>query len=83
MVDKTILKFEDVREVITDRLGVEDEVVVPGAHFADDLGADSLDRVEMLMSFEEKYDIQISDEDGEKIKTVQQLMDYLRKRLEQ
>jgi len=68
-----------VKEIIVQRLGVDDKEVTAKAHFRDDLGADSLDRVEMLMAIEEAFDIEISDEDAEKIETVEQCIAYVNK----
>jgi len=75
--------FERVKEVIVEQLGVEEGEVVPTANFVDDLGADSLDLVELIMSLEEKFSdssqkIEIPDEDAEKILTVQDAVDYVR-----
>lgn len=66
-----------VREIVCEQLGVSDEEVTPDASFVDDLGADSLDLVELVMALEEEYDTEISDEDAEKIKTVQDVLDYI------
>ena len=68
-----------VKEVICEQLGVDLDEVTPTADFVDDLGADSLDIVELVMALEEAFDIQISDEDQEKIKTVQECVDYINK----
>ena len=76
MVDKD--KF---KEIIVDRLGVDLNEVTDEAHFIDDLGADSLDTVELIMAFEEEFDIEIPDEDAEKLTTVKSALDYLVKRL--
>jgi len=70
-----------VRKIIVERLGVDDEDVTPEASFVDDLGADSLDTVELVMAFEEAFDVQIPDEDAEKILTVQNAVDYITQRL--
>ena len=70
------------QEIIVDRLGVEPAQITPEASFIDDLGADSLDTVELVMAFEEEFDIEIPDEDAEKLTTVGKAMEYLRKRLE-
>ena len=75
--------FERVKKIIVDQLGVDEEVVVPSANYADDLGADSLDLVELIMSLEEEFSspsqkIEIPDEDAEKILTVQDTIDYLK-----
>ncbi len=67
----------NVKKIIVEQLGVDEADVVPGASFVDDLGADSLDLVEMIMAMEEEFDMSISDEDAEKIKTVQDAIDYI------
>ncbi len=72
---------DKVIKLIADKLSVETEEVVPEASFVDDLGADSLDLVELIMSMEEEFDIEISDEDAEEIQTVQDAMDYVDKHL--
>lgn len=69
---------EQVKEIIVDQLGVNESDVTPEAHFVDDLGADSLDTVELVMKFEEDFDIEIPDEDAEKIQTVQDAVDYIK-----
>ena len=61
---------EDVTKIIIEKLGVEEKQVTDEAHFIDDLGADSLDTVELVMAFEEKFDMEIPDEEAEKITTV-------------
>ena len=66
-----------VKEIVCEQLGVSDEEVTPQASFIDDLGADSLDIVELVMALEEEYEIEISDEDAEKIKTVQDVVTYI------
>ncbi|HIB55212.1 MAG TPA: acyl carrier protein, partial [Nitrospirales bacterium] len=66
-----------VRKIIVERLGVDEGDVTPEASFVDDLGADSLDTVELVMAFEETFDVQIPDEDAEKILTVQAAVDYI------
>jgi acyl carrier protein len=71
--------FEKVKEVLVDVLGVNPEDVKPESKFVDDLGADSLDLVELIMSFEDKFQIEISDTDAEKIVTVQDVLDYIEK----
>jgi acyl carrier protein len=68
---------ESVVAIIVDQLGVNENDVTPDAHFVDDLGADSLDTVELVMKFEEDFDIEIPDEDAEKIQTVQDAVDYI------
>ncbi len=69
---------ESVRGIIVDQLGVNDTDVKPESHFVDDLGADSLDTVELVMKFEEDFDIEIPDEDAEKIQTVNDAIDYIK-----
>ena len=68
---------ERVKKVIVEQLGVTEEEVVPTASFIDDLGADSLDTVELVMALEEEFDTEIPDEDAEKITTVQSAIDYI------
>jgi acyl carrier protein len=70
--------FERVRGLIVQQLGVEEDQVVPSASFVDDLNADSLDLVELIMSMEEEFGKEISDEEAEKIVTVQDAIDYLK-----
>lgn len=70
--------FERVREIIVDQLGVDEEEVTLAASFVDDLGADSLDIVELIMAFEEEFDLEIPDEDAEKIGTVGDAVDYIK-----
>ena len=65
-----------VKDIVVEHLGVEAEKVVTNASFIDDLGADSLDTVELVMAFEEEFGIEIPDEDAEKITTVQNAIDY-------
>ena len=68
---------ERVKKVIVEQLGVTEEEVVPTASFIEDLGADSLDTVELVMALEEEFDTEIPDEDAEKITTVQSAIDYI------
>jgi len=68
---------EKVKAIIVEQLGVNESDVTAEAHFVDDLGADSLDTVELVMKFEEDFDIEIPDEDAEKIQTVQDAIDYI------
>jgi acyl carrier protein len=68
---------EKVKAIIREQLSVSEEDVVPQASFVDDLGADSLDLVEMIMAMEEAFNISIADEDAEKIKTVQDAINYI------
>ena len=69
-----------VKKIIIDQLDVTEDEVTPQASFVEDLGADSLDTVEMLMAFEEEFSIEIPDEDAEKIKTVKDAIDYIQKK---
>lgn len=66
-----------VKEIIVDKLGVDESEVLPNARFIEDLGADSLDSVELIMKFEEEFGIEIPDAESEKIKTVQLAIDYI------
>ena len=70
-----------VKEIIVEQLGVDEAQVNPEASFIDDLGADSLDTVELVMAFEEKFDIEIPDEDAEKMRTVGDAIEYLKTKL--
>lgn len=70
-----------VKQIIAEKLGVSEDKIVPQASFVDDLGADSLDQVELIMAFEDAFDIEIPDEDAEKMRTVKDAMDYLGKKL--
>jgi len=70
--------LEKITEIIIDKLGVESEKISLEAKFIDDLGADSLDTVELIMQFEEEFEIEIPDEDAEKILSVQQALDYIK-----
>lgn len=67
-----------VKEIIVEQLGVNESEVLPEAKFIDDLGADSLDLVELVMALEEEYNMEISDEDAEKIVTVGDAIEYIR-----
>ena len=69
---------EKVKEIIVDQLGVDEKQVNQEASFIDDLGADSLDTVELVMALEEEFDVEIPDEDAEKIATVQNAVDYIK-----
>ena len=68
---------ERVNKIVVEQLGVKEEDVTPDASFVDDLGADSLDTVELVMALEEEFETEIPDEDAEKITTVQQIYDYI------
>jgi acyl carrier protein len=70
---------ERVKQIIVEQLGVDEAEVTPTASFVDDLGADSLDTVELVMAFEENFGIEIPDEDAEKIATVKDAVDYIDK----
>lgn len=69
--------FDKVKKIVTEQLSVEPENVTPQANFANDLNADSLDTVELVMALEEEFDIEIPDEAAEQITTVQQAVDYI------
>ena len=68
---------DKVKKIIAEKLSVELEELVPEASFVDDLGADSLDLVELIMSMEEEFDIEISDQEAEKLATVKDVFDYI------
>ncbi|MBI4378111.1 MAG: acyl carrier protein [Nitrospinae bacterium] len=70
---------EKVKSIIVEQLGVEEGEVTPDASFVNDLGADSLDTVELVMAFEEAFDLEIPDEDAEKIVTVKNAIEYIEK----
>jgi acyl carrier protein len=74
--------FDRVKQIIVEQLGVDEEQVTLDASFVDDLGADSLDIVELVMTLEEEFDLEIPDEDAENITTVNSAVEYLRERLE-
>ncbi len=69
--------FEKVKKIVVEQLSVEADTVKPQSNFANDLGADSLDTVELVMALEEEFDIEIPDEAAEKITTVQEAADYI------
>jgi acyl carrier protein len=73
--------FEQMKKVIVDLLGVEADKVTRDASFREDLGADSLDLVELIMEFEEQFGATISDEEAQQLKTVGQVVDYVEKRM--
>ena len=68
---------ERVRKIVVEQLGVKEEDATPSASFVDDLGADSLDTVELVMALEEEFETEIPDEEAEKITTIQQAVDYV------
>jgi acyl carrier protein len=70
---------EKVNQIVIEQLGVEPSEVTPEASFVDDLGADSLDRVELVMAFEESFGLEIPDEDAERIVTVQDAVEYIQR----
>jgi len=72
---------EKVKKIIAEQLGVEEEDITPDSSFVEDLGADSLDTVELVMAFEEEFGIEIPDEDAEKILTVQNVVDYIKEKV--
>ena len=71
-----------VKQIVVDHLGIEDSKVTPESKFIDDLGADSLDTVELVMAFEEKFGIEIPDDAAETIQTVQNAIDYIQRKLD-
>lgn len=73
--------FQKLKRIIVEQLGVDEDAVTAEASFQDDLGADSLDVVELLMAIEEEFDLEIPDEDAEKIQTVGDAVEYIRERL--
>ncbi|HEY5753201.1 MAG TPA: acyl carrier protein [Chthoniobacterales bacterium] len=75
MSDKTV--EEKVKDIIVEQLGVNPEQVVPSASFIEDLGADSLDTVELVMAFEEEFNVEVPDEDAEKLQTVSDVVKYI------
>lgn len=72
---------EKVKKIVGEQLGVDEEEITQDASFVDDLGADSLDTVELVMAFEEEFSIEIPDDDAEKIITVQNSVDYIKERM--
>jgi acyl carrier protein len=79
------MKMDEVKtklkEIVMDRLNAEEDQIKPEASFVEDLGADSLDIVELIMGIEEEFDIEIPDEDAEKLTTVGEALDYIKKKL--
>jgi len=78
-----VFSEQRVKEIITEQLGVSADQVTPDASFIDDLGADSLDQVELVMALEEEFEVEIPDEDAEKMTTVRDAIEYLRKHVKQ
>ena len=73
---------EKIKQIVSEQLGVDEAEVTPTASFVDDLGADSLDTVELVMAFEEAFEIEIPDEEAEKIRTAQDAIAYVDKKLD-
>ena len=73
--------YEKMKEIIVHKLGVDENKITKKATFIDDLGADSLDTVEIIMDFEEEFGVEIPDEDAEKLTTIQTALDYINSRL--
>ena len=73
--------FDKVKEIIVEQLGVAETAVAPEASFIDDLGADSLDIVELIMAIEEEFDLEIPDSDAEKVVTVNDVVDYIKENI--
>ncbi len=74
-------QFDEVKKIICEQLGVEEGAVTEEARFIEDLGADSLDTVELIMAFEDKFEIEIPDEEAEKLTTVGEAVKFLEKKL--
>jgi acyl carrier protein len=78
--EENCMSLEDkIKKIIAEKLGADLDEIIPKASFVDDLGADSLDLVELIMSMEEEFDIEISDEDAEKLLTVNDALEYVLK----
>ena len=73
--------YDKMKEIIIHKLGVDENKITKEAKFVDDLGADSLDTVEIIMDFEEEFDVEIPDEDAENLTTIQSALDYINSRL--
>ena len=73
--------FDKIKEIVIDKLGVEETKVTVDSKFIDDLGADSLDTVELIMQFEEEFSIEIPDDDAEKLLSIKQAVDYITEKL--
>jgi acyl carrier protein len=74
--------FDEVKKVIKEQLNISEDEIKPESKFVEDLGADSLDIVELMMSLEEKFGIEIPDSEAEKMETVQDVVDYIQKHLQ-
>jgi acyl carrier protein len=73
--------YDEIKRIIAEKLNIYEDIIKPGSHFVIDLKADSLDLVELVMAFEDNYNIEIPDEDAEKMLTVKDVYDYISKRL--
>ncbi len=73
--------YDKIKEIVIDKLGIEDSKITPEAKFIDDLGADSLDTVELIMQFEEEFNIEIPDDEAENLLSVGQAVDYISNKL--
>ena len=73
--------YDKMKEIIINKLGVDENKITKEARFVDDLGADSLDTVEIIMDFEEEFDVEIPDEDAEQLTTIQSALDYINSKL--
>jgi acyl carrier protein len=80
MEERPMSVEERVKSIIVEQLGVDADEVTPDASFVEDLGADSLDQVELIMAFEEEFGVEISDDEAEKIRKVKDAVDYIEKR---
>ncbi|MFP4416349.1 MAG: acyl carrier protein [Chitinivibrionales bacterium] len=74
-------KEAKIKQIIAEKLGVSEDKITPQSSFIDDLGADSLDQVELIMAFEDEFDVEIPDEDAEKMKSVKDAIEYLDSKL--
>ncbi len=74
--------LEKIKKIVSEQLDVEPEKVVPEASFVDDLGADSLDLTELIMAMEDEFDMEIDDEEAQKLRTVQDVINYIESRLD-
>ena len=70
-----------LKQIVAEKLGVSEDKVIPQASFVDDLGADSLDQVELIMALEDEFNVEIPDEDAEKIRTVKDALDYIQAKM--